>query len=377
MIRRPLVLLVLGVTTATVACAPYQPRHKGGIDPSSGLYTRHDEDIVVLDSPPLVLKRTYLSGDHASRQFGVGGTHAGEWYLIGDGKTFQWAELILEDGGRIHFNRVSPGTSAVDGVFEHRSTPTRFFESRLRWDPRGWALAFKAGGAALFKRCNPDNSDRCSILEMSDASGRRIRYVRDPSGLLLEMQGENREILFDYDSSRRIVRASDSADHWVRYEYDRGGRLSTVRDSDGAVRSYTYSARDELLTIDEPGWSIENEFDANGRVVRQTTRYPDSDDEYTIRFAYMVRDGAVIQTDTTEYDGSHTRTVYNRSGYRVLETVHLDGPNPVEVLFDRDERTNIARSAAVRCREGVQHMFFTAAEATFDAQEIVARTCRQ
>ena len=34
--------------------------------------------------------RTCL-GDHVSRQFGVGGTHPGEWYLIGDGSAFQWA----------------------------------------------------------------------------------------------------------------------------------------------------------------------------------------------------------------------------------------------------------------------------------------------
>ncbi|MGE5816269.1 MAG: DUF6531 domain-containing protein [Acidobacteriota bacterium] len=374
--RRVLFFLLIVALTAAAACAPYQPRHKGGIDPSSGIYSRDDEDIVVLDSLPLVLKRTYLSGDHASRQFGVGGTHAGEWYLIGDGRTFQWAELILEDGGRIHFDRVSPGTSAVDGVFEHRSTPTRFFGARLRWSQPGWALALKDGGTALFKHCNPDNSDRCSILEMGDAAGHRIRYLRDSSGLLVEMQGETRRIVFDYDSSRRIIRASDSSDHWVSYEYDRRGRLSRARDSDGTVRRYAYSSRDEMLTIDEPGWFIENEFDGDGRVVRQTTRYPDSDDVDTIRFAYTVRNGAVVQTDTTEYDGTHTRTTYNSNGYRISDLVDVDGARPVQVLFDRDERTNIAHGGTVRCPGGDRRVSFDAAEGSVGAQAIVARTCR-
>jgi hypothetical protein len=49
----------------------YEPLHKGGVDPSMGLYTREDDDLIVPDTIPLVLRRTYLSGDHASRQFGV------------------------------------------------------------------------------------------------------------------------------------------------------------------------------------------------------------------------------------------------------------------------------------------------------------------
>ena len=71
--------------------ASYEPKHKGGVDTSSGLYTREDEDLIVRDSVPLVLTRTYLSGYHVSTQFGVGGTHPGEWYLIGDGARFQWS----------------------------------------------------------------------------------------------------------------------------------------------------------------------------------------------------------------------------------------------------------------------------------------------
>src|SRR5262249_3252587 len=60
---------------------PWRPRHKGGVDLSTGLYTREDDDLV-LDTPmPLVLHRTYNSGDGHPRQFGRDWTHAGEWWL--------------------------------------------------------------------------------------------------------------------------------------------------------------------------------------------------------------------------------------------------------------------------------------------------------
>jgi hypothetical protein len=56
---------------------------------------------------PIVLERTYRSEDQVSRAFGVGATHNGEWYLRGDGERFQWAELILDDGGRVRYERTS------------------------------------------------------------------------------------------------------------------------------------------------------------------------------------------------------------------------------------------------------------------------------
>jgi YD repeat-containing protein len=349
--RRLLLLLFAGLTLLTVvACGSYEPLHKGGIDPSTGLYTREDEDIVVFDTLPLVLRRTYLAGDRVSRQFGVGGTHPGDWYLIGDGATYQWAELILSTGGRIHFDRTSPSTSGVDPVFEHRSTPTEFFGSQLRRDPAGWALRFTDGRVAVFKRCPPGTSEVCSIMQMRDANGHRIDYLRDGSGLLRKMQGDTHSIAFEYDAARRIVVARDSLEHVVRYTYDAGGHLVRVLTSDGNVRAYTYGARGEMLTIDEPGWRIENEYDGAGRVVRQTTRFPGDDDPAVISLAYTVRDGSVVHTHIVEYDGTHTRQSYNRHHYLLAEIFDADGFDPISVSYDRNETTNLTSAVSIQCR---------------------------
>jgi YD repeat-containing protein len=326
----------------------YIPRHKGGVDLATGLYTREDEDLVVFDTLPLILRRTYLAGDHISRQFGVGGTHPGEWYLIGDGATFQWASLILATGGRIRFTRVSPGTTAIDGVFEHRVTPTEFFGSRITWDPDGWAMRFANGSDALFKRCPPRTTELCSILRMRDAEGHQIRYVRDPSGLLLAMQGDSQRIDFTYDSKRRIILASDSQNHSVKYAYDDRGRLTQVSGSDGSMRVYTYNDRDEMLTIDEPGWTIENEFDSSGRVVGQRTQFHNPEELYTFRFDYTLRDGSIVQTDVIQ-NGEHTRHTFNQNHYALSETFDPEGPMPVSIHYDRDTTTNVVRAVSVRC----------------------------
>src|SRR5262249_36416920 len=68
-----------------VSHTPWRPRHKGGASLSTGIYTRDDDDLVINTPMPLVLHRAYNSGDGFPRQFGRDWTHAGEWWLHGDG----------------------------------------------------------------------------------------------------------------------------------------------------------------------------------------------------------------------------------------------------------------------------------------------------
>jgi YD repeat-containing protein len=369
-------LILLSSTACAVGAAPL---HKGGIDPSTGVYTREDEDLIVADGMPLILRRTYLSADRVSRQFGIGGTHPGEWYLIGDGATFQWAELILSTGGRIHFDRISPGTSKYDAVFEHRATPTRFLGARLRREDRGWRMEFADGGNALFKHCNPNNSDVCSILEQHDKDGHGIQYERDAAGRLLEMRGDTQRIRFRYDEVGRIIRAEDSRGGSVDYSYDDRGRLSRVRGVDGVERRYGYTDRDQLSHIEEPRMWIDNRYDDDGRVTRQRLSYPDSDDTDTITFDYTVRDSKVVQTDTIEFDGTHTRTTYNAHHYRTSQVLDVDGARPVVIRFDRDE-SNTTRRYEVQCGDGskknVDARLLGWGEAESDGWSIAAWICR-
>ena len=45
---------------------PYRPLHKGGGDVAVGCYIREDDDLFLETAMPVVLRRTYLSGDSIS-----------------------------------------------------------------------------------------------------------------------------------------------------------------------------------------------------------------------------------------------------------------------------------------------------------------------
>jgi YD repeat-containing protein len=134
----------------------------------------------------------------------------------------------------------------------------------------------------------------------------------------------------------------------VSYVYDGLGRLTEVTTSDGTMRSYAYDGRDQMIAVREPGRVVENQFDASGRLVHQVVTFPDSDDPYALSFSYVVEDGAVVQTDVLENDGSRTSYRFNTSHYVVSETYDADGPAPVALAYDLGA-TNIASAVTISC----------------------------
>src|SRR4051812_24132161 len=256
-------------TAATIVAAPkLLPVHKGSIDISTGLYIRQDDDLILNTVLPVVLRRTYLSRDRVKRQFGIGTTHPGEWWLYGDGDPrVPWAELILADGARIRFTRISPGDTQKGAILRHDSTPTEFGGALLVWNGSLWELRFRDRSIAVFTDCQTGH-EVCSLVERQDAHRHRIRYIRDASGTLLRMESEGQSIVFGYDDHQRISGAQDSSNNFVIYTYDLAGRLVQARSSNGVVRDYRYDDRDELVAVREPGRLVENWFDTAGRVVR-------------------------------------------------------------------------------------------------------------
>jgi len=312
------------------------------------LYIREDDDLVVTAPMPIVLRRTYLSGDRRSRQFGVGTTHPGEWYLHGDGDPrVSWAELILENGARIHFDRISSGDSQANAVLWHDSTPTEFNGSYLGWDGTQWALRFRDGALAFFQDCQGP-TDRCSLLDQWDSKGNHLTYTRDAAGRLVKMESGNQSITLDYDDHRRIVAAHDTQGRSVTYGYDEGGRLTRTTGWDRIVRAYAYNSKDELIGVQEPGRAIENAFDESGRLANQIVRWPDGDEPYTASLTYVVEGGAVVQTDFTE-NGFRTRYRFNKHHYILSSTVDVGEPSQVTVNYNRNETTSFSSDVTISC----------------------------
>jgi YD repeat-containing protein len=328
---------------------PHWPVHKGGVDLSTGVYTREDDDLFVNTTNPIVLRRTYQSADKYSRQFGVDTTHPGEWWLHGDGDPrVPWGDLILANGGRIHFTRISPGETKEGAVLRHDSTPTEFNGALLIWTGSRWEMRFRDGSLAVFLSCQGPQ-DHCSVVERSDAGGHRIAYVRDEGGRLLRMESEGQSIAFDYDDHKRIVRAYDTSQHIVWYSYDDRGRLIRATDSDGTMRDYAYDESDHLTSVREPGRILKNWFDESGRWVRQEVRSAETDnDPYVATVRYTTEAGAIVQTDFDEGYGVE-RVRYNKHHYIVSDVINADRPNAVTFTYDRDETTNIVGGVTLAC----------------------------
>jgi YD repeat-containing protein len=328
--------------------ADYQPLHKGGIDLPTGLYIRENEDLVVPGAPALILRRTYLSGYRVSKQFGIGTTHNGEEYLIGDGERFQWAALITAKGSRINFRRVSSGTSLLNAMYVRDEGPLEWQGTRLGWTGINWLLKKADGSVGIFRACGP-GGDLCSILQWRYGDGRAVRFPRDKAGALLRMQDEDggRWIAFDYDDKGRIIRARASTQRETRYDYDARGRLIRVSGSDGVVRLYTYTELDELASIEEPGTLIENEY-RDGRCVRQINRYPDSE-PLVFDFAYEIAAGKVTKTTTRQSDGIWTEQTWSDGGYALSEKWGREGFEPAVFTYERDPVTKIVTGLTVTC----------------------------
>ncbi len=329
----------------------YEPLHKGYVDLGTGLYVREDEDLVLPGTPPLVLRRTYLSGYRTAREFGIGTTHEGESFLIGDSARFQWAALIRADGSRIHFDRTSYGATFVNAMYEHRLPSTGFHGARLGWTGLGWALRSPDGSLSLFDGCGPNTPGKCALIKTRDFDGHVIRFRRDASRRLLWMAASaDRWIAFDYDDRNRITRAYDSVARQVRYAYDERGRLSRVNTFDGKTRQYTYTDRDEMRTIADPDLFLENTYDAAGRCIRQVNRPRGATEPFTFRFDYRGEERAIIQTDVTRSDGLWETFIYDANHNVIRESWGQNGREPAALItYERDAATSLVTEMTVSC----------------------------
>jgi RHS repeat-associated protein len=278
------------------------------VDVSSGLFVLDQPDLSLADVIPLTLRRTYRPADSATRPFGIGATHDYAMFLW-SAHQYTEVDLILPNGARVHYERTSSGTGWVDAVFEHTTSPTRFFKSTIAWNGNGWDLRLRDGTVYVF-------GDNTPLQAIRDRFGNtvQIQHASGQSGNVTRVTSPNgRWIGFTYDGSDRITQAADNIGRTVGYQYDGSGRLWKVTDPKGGVTEYSYDASHRLLTIKDPRNIVylTNQYDANNRVTLQTQA-----DSTTYQFAYTLNgSGAVSQTDVTDPRGQVSRFTFNSSGY--------------------------------------------------------------
>lgn len=339
---------------------PGDPNSSDGdpVDLATGLFVLNKTDLFLPDVIPVNLTRTYRPGDTVSRAFGIGTTHPYDIFLTGDTNPWTFADLILPDGGRIHYERISSGTGFIDAVYQHTLSPTIFYGSTISWNPNllpsfaftgGWELKLKNGTVLEF----PD-SEFASIPEQAGLVGIRDRYgnvlelTRDDNvtalGTLRQITSPNgRWIHFTYDASTRITQATDNIGRTLTYAYDSSGRLATVTDPAGGTTTYTYDASNQMLSIKDARGIVylTNQYDTKGRVVKQT-----SANGATYEFKYILNAGGnIVETDVTNPRGIVRRVDFNSSGYTASDTRASGKPEQQTTTYQRQANTNLLLSA--------------------------------
>ena len=263
-------------------------------------------------------------------------THDYEMFLW-SANQYQEADLILPDGGRVHYIRISSGTGFVDAEFESTNSPTRYFKSRIKFNGNGWDLKLLDGTVYVFGDVRPMQS-------MRDRFGNTVTLTRTPAqtGNITRIDGPNgRYIVLEYDAANHVTKATDNTGRAVLYEYDLLGRMTKVTYPDGSTNLYGWATCPagpitnvctQLLTLTDARGkvSLTNEY-TGGRVTKQT--YVDGS---TDLFAYTVdATNNIAQVDTTNRRGNVRRIVFNSSGYVTSSTSALGAPEQQTYLFSR------------------------------------------
>jgi RHS repeat-associated protein len=324
------------------------------VDTSTGLFVYQHTDFNLPDVIPINVTRTYRQGDTASRGFGIGTSISYDIFPVGEDSTYSYMDLILPDGGRIHYNRISPGTSFSNAVFLHTATPTKFYGSTISWDPTitnpnpqgGWRLRFKDGTSWGFpESANATTGTRGSMIFIQDRFGNTLNISRnfsDGTGDITQITSPNgRWLQFTYDSNcHRIQQITDNIGRSVTYGYDSNtcnvGHLQTVKDQNGNTTTFGYQGAtiDQMTSITDNRQIeyLQNIYDSNNRVHQQILA-----NGGTYTFNYTTNSGgSVTQASVTDPNGNvHQMNFslpavfpngYQTGGYLTSETYALGKP---------------------------------------------------
>ncbi len=308
---------------------PNSPAAGEPVDLATGLFNYQRTDFYLPDVIPIQLTRSYRPNDGASRAFGVGTSHTYDMFLVCG--CYSYLDLVLPTGGRIHFPRISAGTSFSDAVFQANATFGPFFGAKIAWNGNGWTLTRRDGTIYAF----PDGylanrPQQSALLSITDRNGNVLRILRDSNSNITQITSPNgRWIQFTYDSNYRVTQVQDNIGRTVQYFYDSGGRLNKVIDADGGTWLYNYDSNNNMTSLVDARniTYLQNQYDGSNRVTKQIL----ADGVNTYQFAYnqsscSTNCSGIWETDVTDPNGNVEKVLFNAaplfpSGYVTGGTV--------------------------------------------------------
>ena len=271
---------------------------------------------------------------------------------------YQEADLILPDGGRVHYLR-SPesGANWWDTILEHTSSPTGFYKSRITfWGSHagvgGWELKQKDGTVYVFghqaplqairdrygneirltwSETNLFGGGKGNLLRVTSPNGRWIAFTYYPGTGLVQTASDNlgRTVSYTYDGSGRLWKVTDPLNHVTEYTYDANHRMTKIKNRNGVE----YVTNEYTTAADAPtpvGW-VKKQTHADGGVYE---------------FTYSVVNGKSIQTDVNNPRGYIRRTTFNSDGYTLSNTRALATAEEQPTVSSRPSSNNFITNSS-------------------------------
>jgi YD repeat-containing protein len=218
------------------------------VDLRLGLLVDRHTDLMIPDSIPIRFERATRSGWTRSMPFGFSGTDSYDNYLASD--DMRTIDVIQTDGGRTHLSRTPFWLSSLSLVkYVDRTASDSYLQ--LRWRTNlfeHFDLTYYDGSVESYLPC--DNRVVCYQVGYRNAQGRQLDFQRDGHRRLIRLTSPNRSWLaLNYDAGNRIANITDSKGRTVHYTYNDRGQLTTVTYPSGEVLSYTYDTTQHLLTF--------------------------------------------------------------------------------------------------------------------------------
>jgi YD repeat-containing protein len=176
-------------------------------DLSLGLFVQRKVDFLLDEDYALAFARSYTNGDDRSRSFGIGTTDSLDIALYGQMGSF--IDLVLEDGGRIHFVHANASPGEMGDVY--RPAPGAEYTDAVYLDGV-WTIKSKDGWTYFFPyRPNARDINVTVLTGFVDPKGHKYQMVRDDAGDLLSiMTPSGKWLRFECDEQHRVRRIQDS-----------------------------------------------------------------------------------------------------------------------------------------------------------------------
>src|SRR5688572_12774678 len=227
------------------------------VDLSTGIFTLSETDMILPGRIPVIVTRTYRSGDIAFGPFGRGTTMSYDDILSltapgvltyvyhGSART----QFFLQTDGSYSNNTVPAFRGARITI--NSATGVRVLRHR-----NGSSSDFDANGLMLAIRDRNGNQ-----VTIARASGLKPTRITDSAGRLVTFTKSG-----DFETA-----VTDPLGRTVRYEYDGAARLIRVIKPDGSVTQYGYDSAHRMTSITDARGitALKNSYDVNSRVCQQ------------------------------------------------------------------------------------------------------------